>query len=47
MVHWKPGVTVGVPGGIPTDRKHLIDVTTAPYNADNSGATDAHTNPWP
>jgi hypothetical protein len=28
---WTPGVTVGVPGGIPADRTHLIDVTKAPY----------------
>jgi len=40
-VDWTPGVTVGVPGGIPTDRTHLIDVTQAPYNADKTGATDA------
>ena len=31
----------GVPGGIPTDRTKLIDVTKAPYSADNSGAADA------
>jgi hypothetical protein len=31
----------GVPGGIPTDRTHLIDVTKDPYNADNTGAADA------
>ena len=31
----------GVPGGIPTDRKNLIDVTKDPYNADKTGATDA------
>jgi len=41
LADWTPGVTVGVPGGIPTDRTHLIDVTKAPYNADNTGATDA------
>ena len=40
-VDWTPGVTVGVPGGIPTDRTHLIDVTKSPYHADNTGATDA------
>jgi len=40
-VDWTPGVTVGVPGGIPTDRTHLIDVTKSPYHADNAGATDA------
>jgi hypothetical protein len=38
---WTPGVMVGVPGGIPTDRTRLIDVTKAPYGADNTGATDA------
>ncbi|NLW49934.1 MAG: hypothetical protein GXY85_03705 [Candidatus Brocadiaceae bacterium] len=31
----------GVPGGIPTDRDHLLDVTQEPYNADNTGAADA------
>ena len=30
-----------MPGGIPTDRTHLIDVTKAPYNADRTGAQDA------
>ena len=38
---WQPGVNVGVPGGIPANRTHLIDVTKAPYNADKTGATDA------
>ena len=41
LADWTPGVTVGVPGGIPTDRTHRIDVTKAPYSADNTGATDA------
>jgi hypothetical protein len=41
LTDWTPGVAVGVPGGIPTDRNHLIDVTKAPYSADNTGATDA------
>ena len=41
LADWRPGVTVGVPGGIPTDRKTLIDVTKEPYKADNTGATDA------
>jgi len=41
LVPWIPGVTVGVPGGIPTDRNHLVDVTKDPYNADNTGANDA------
>ena len=31
LADWTPGVTVGVPGGIPTDRTHLIDVTQVPY----------------
>jgi hypothetical protein len=39
-VPWIPGVTVGVPGGIPA-RTTLINVTQAPYNADNTGATNA------
>ena len=38
---WRPGITVGVPGGIPTDRNNLIDVTKEPYKADKTGATDA------
>lgn len=37
------GTDVGVPGGIPTTRTNLINVTQAPYNADNTGATDAST----
>src|SRR5687768_2008412 len=41
MVNWIPGVTVGVPGGIPTNRTHLIDVTQAPYNADKNGSANA------
>jgi dienelactone hydrolase len=41
LVSWIPGVTVGVPGGIPTSRAHRIDVTAPPYRADNTGATDA------
>jgi hypothetical protein len=40
-VDWTAGVMVGVPGGIPTDRTHLIDVTKPPYNADSTGAADA------
>jgi hypothetical protein len=40
LVDWTAGVSVGVPGGIPTNRTKLIDVTKAPFNADNSGATD-------
>jgi fibronectin type 3 domain-containing protein len=37
---WTPGVSVGVIGGIPV-RTKLVDVTKPPYNADNTGATDA------
>lgn len=37
---WVPGVTVGVQGGIPT-RTNLLDVTQAPYSADNTGTNDA------
>lgn len=41
LVDWTPGVSVGVPGGIPTNRTRIIDVTQSPYNADATGATDA------
>ena len=41
LADWRPGVTVGVPGGIPTNRTHLLDVTQPPYRADNTGASDA------
>ena len=34
-------MTVGVPGGIPANRNHLMNVTKAPYNADKTGRTDA------
>lgn len=40
-VDWTPGVTVGVPGGIPENRTRLVDVTLPPYRADKTGATDA------
>lgn len=43
-VEWEPGVNVGVVGGFQqyiTARTTLIDVTQSPYNADNTGATDA------
>ena len=33
--------SAGVPGGIPTNRTKLINVTQAPYSADNTGAADA------
>jgi len=39
LFNWVPGVTVGVRGGIPT-RTNIIDVTQAPYNVDNTGATE-------
>lgn len=42
-VDWTPGVSVGVIGGIPSDRTNLIDVTKSPYSADKTGATDAST----
>jgi hypothetical protein len=41
LASWIPGVTVGVPGGIPTNRTRKIDVTQPPYNADKTGANDA------
>ena len=41
LADWRPGVTVGVPGGIPTNRTHIVDVTKSPYRADNTGVTDA------
>lgn len=37
---WRPGITVGVPGGIPNDRTNIIDVTLPPYNADKTGVQD-------
>ncbi|MCW8129968.1 MAG: right-handed parallel beta-helix repeat-containing protein [Planctomycetota bacterium] len=40
LADWRPGVTVGIPGGIPK-REKLIDVTQAPYHADKTGAADA------
>jgi hypothetical protein len=43
LTTWTPGTTVGVPGGIPTNRTNLVDVTLAPYNADKTGAADAST----
>jgi chitodextrinase len=41
LADWTPGVTVGVPGGIPTDRTNIINVTQTPYNADKTGVADA------
>ncbi len=40
LVDWTPGVYTGVPGGIPTDRTNIIDVTQSPYNVDNTGTDD-------
>lgn len=46
--NWVVGTTVGVPGGIPAQSARgtpggftTIDVTQSPYNADNTGVTDA------
>lgn len=41
LTDWSPGISVGVPGGIPTNRNRVIDVTLSPYNADNSGVMDS------
>ncbi len=41
LTDWRPGVAVGVPGGIPANRSVLIDATKPPYNADPTGAEDA------
>jgi hypothetical protein len=41
LVDWTAGVSVGVPGGIPTNRTKLINVTLSPYNADYTGTSDA------
>jgi hypothetical protein len=41
LFNWQAGINVGIPGGIPTDRINLIDVTRPPYNADNTGVTNA------
>ncbi|MGH2568957.1 MAG: glycosyl hydrolase family 28-related protein, partial [Bacteroidota bacterium] len=41
LAPWKAGVTVGVPGGIPTTRSNIIDVTQSPYSADKTGNADA------
>jgi hypothetical protein len=41
LVDWTPGVSVGVRGGIPTNRTTSIDVTKAPYLADSTGVSDA------
>jgi hypothetical protein len=39
LADWRPGVTVGVVGGIPTNRTNIIDVTQAPYFASRSMET--------
>lgn len=46
-IDWAPGTYSGVPGGLyqfrpggASQRTTLIDVTQAPYNADNTGATN-------
>jgi hypothetical protein len=41
LADWTAGVSVGVPGGIPTNRTNLINVTLSPYNADKTGAANA------
>jgi len=48
VIDWTPGTSTGVPGGIDqyvvggsNARTVLLDVTQAPFNADNTGVTDA------
>jgi len=41
LADWRPGISVGVPGGIPSGRTARIDVTGPPYGADPTGAEDA------
>lgn len=43
VVTWEPGVTVGVIGGIPTNRSTVIDVTQSPYFASGSNAQTSGT----
>lgn len=38
---WQVGTNTGVIGGIPSPGGTVIDVTQAPYNADNSGSVNA------
>jgi hypothetical protein len=38
---WRPGVTVGVPGGIPEGKGRVVDLTKPPYSADPTGAANA------
>ena len=41
LVDWTANVSTGVPGGIPSSRTRLVDVTAAPFLADRTGARDA------
>jgi len=41
VVPWEPGVTVGVEGGIPTNRSSVINVTSSPYFAAGSATQTA------
>jgi hypothetical protein len=48
LIDWTPGVQTGVPGGIgqylvggSNARTNLVDVTAAPFNADNTGVNDS------
>jgi len=43
LFNWQAGVNIGIPGGIPTNRTTIINVTSSPYNADKTGASDAST----
>lgn len=44
--YWTPGTHVGIPGGIPTNRTNIIDVSLAPYSADKTGAVDCTAVVW-
>jgi hypothetical protein len=39
VADWRPGLSVGVPGGIPSNRTTLIDVTKPPFNATPAART--------
>ncbi len=39
---WRPGIEVGIPGGIPVARSHIVNITRSPYNADPTGVVDCH-----
>ncbi len=43
LYDWTPGVNVGVPGGIPTNRTNIIDISQAPYFASGSVQTTTGT----